>query len=490
MTSSTISHLSENIQVLRKMFRTIDFYIEYIQKINKTITSSSVALDLNDKEQAKKIYELSCMQSEKNKDCIAYDKFMDYMKAELDIDSIGDLISCTEDMLADRWLVTGQYNLMRSDLMAISWKFDRARNLYESERKNTKNQESVFSEADSQNNSVSHWNSVVIVTSENCYVKDSSGCDHVIKCTTKDGGEVINVKDEIWDGFKSVVKIFDPTDELLNLFRDNRQKRRVLLHFNVLNKGPTGDLKKILPSVKSKDEDNLAEVVEKIFTLQKMWICNKRRKVMNANPSSYQCLKTIIILQSLLPLINDDGIFKTNEQYNKELLDIERYVSGYITKNREEYNKQLVKRGIDADESIMKKYDKYFPISGFGDFAVLKYPQRLEDAMNYLRDIPPALRGLHQYLIAWEKDNSDLLASTILLYKADVKKIYDKTAKDILQNMNVTAEDDKKDPVIMEALHQACLDSMPSQPAFFQLANKCAHRQPLFVSNEIVYVDL
>lgn len=99
----------------------------------------------------------------------------------------------------------------------------------------------------------------------------------------------------------------------------------------------------------------------------------------------------------------------------------------YIRKNREEYNKELVKIKGGADEDIMKKHENYFPISGFSDFSILDCSQRLENAMGYIRSITPALRGLHRYLIDWEKDNSNLLESTILLYKTEVKRIYDKT---------------------------------------------------------------
>lgn len=58
---------------------------------------------------------------------------------ELGISSLGELLGYTESALADRWLITGQYNLMREALSNISWEYDRDMNVDITERNLQKN---------------------------------------------------------------------------------------------------------------------------------------------------------------------------------------------------------------------------------------------------------------------------------------------------------------------------------------------------------------
>lgn len=55
MSLSKISHLPENIKVLRKMFSTIDPYARCIERIRATIKQADLEVDLYDDEQAKEI---------------------------------------------------------------------------------------------------------------------------------------------------------------------------------------------------------------------------------------------------------------------------------------------------------------------------------------------------------------------------------------------------------------------------------------------------
>ena len=66
MSLSKISHLPENIKVLRKMFSTIDPYARCIERIRATIKQADLEVDLYDDEQAKEIYNLSCSSGGKN----------------------------------------------------------------------------------------------------------------------------------------------------------------------------------------------------------------------------------------------------------------------------------------------------------------------------------------------------------------------------------------------------------------------------------------
>lgn len=192
-----------------------------------------------------------------------------------------------------------------------------------------------------------------------------------------------------------------------------------------------------------------------------MWIWNKRKGTINNAPSNEQRLRTIKILQSMLPLIDDHGYSKIIEVYENELDQIEHMVNEYV-------------------KTCKDTPPLHLPISGFGDFTFFEYPQRLKEAIDYISEIPPALTGLQNYLISWEKSNSAWLVSTILLYKKRVKKMYDKN----------TAEEIKKNSEERKALEKACMDALPGESVFYELADRCFYSQPICVSGEIIYKDI
>ena len=455
MSLSKISHLPENIKVLRKMFSTIDPYARCIEQ-------ADLEVDLYDDEQAKEIYNLSCSSGGKNlpED---YDHFIEDMKVELGISSLGELLGYTESALADRWLITGQYNLMREALSNISWEYDRDMNVDITERNLQKKQKYVLAWAgsDGNENKVPYWSSVIIVTKTMCYVRDSSENDEVINCVT----EKVELPDDpekaLYQPFRSIVMAIDKSGELFNLFRIKTQQRPVLLYFNTVGEPAKDSIKEILPSIKSKTKESFAKFISDIFSLQEMWIWNKRKGTINNAPSNEQRLRTIKILQSMLPLIDDHGYSKIIEVYENELDQIEHMVNEYV-------------------KTCKDTPPLHLPISGFGDFTFFEYPQRLKEAIDYISEIPPALTGLQNYLISWEKSNSAWLVSTILLYKKRVKKMYDKN----------TAEEIKKNSEERKALEKACMDALPGESVFYELADRCFYSQPICVSGEIIYKDI
>lgn len=462
MSLSKISHLPENIKVLRKMFSTIDSYARCIERIRATIKQADLEVDLYDDEQAKEIYNLSCSSGGKNlpED---YDHFIEDMKVELGISSLGELLGYTESALADRWLITGQYNLMREALSNISWEYDRDMNVDITERNLQKKQKYVLAWAgsDGNENKVPYWSSVIIVTKTMCYVRDSSENDEVINCVT----EKVELPDDpekaLYQPFRSIVMAIDKSGELFNLFRIKTQQRPVLLYFNTVGEPAKDSIKEILPSIKSKTKESFAKFISDIFSLQEMWIWNKRKGTINNAPSNEQRLRTIKILQSMLPLIDDHGYSKIIEVYENELDQIEHMVNEYV-------------------KTCKDTPPLHLPISGFGDFTFFEYPQRLKEAIDYISEIPPALTGLQNYLISWEKSNSAWLVSTILLYKKRVKKMYDKN----------TAEEIKKNSEERKALEKACMDALPGESVFYELADRCFYSQPICVSGEIIYKDI
>lgn len=462
MSLSKISHLPENIKVLRKMFSTIDPYARRIERIRATIKQADLEVDLYDDEQAKEIYNLSCSSGGKNlpED---YDHFIEDMKVELGISSLGELLGYTESALADRWLITGQYNLMREALSNISWEYDRDMNVDITERNLQKKQKYVLAWAgsDGNENKVPYWSSVIIVTKTMCYVRDSSENDEVINCVT----EKVELPDDpekaLYQPFRSIVMAIDKSGELFNLFRIKTQQRPVLLYFNTVGEPAKDSIKEILPSIKSKTKESFAKFISDIFSLQEMWIWNKRKGTINNAPSNEQRLRTIKILQSMLPLIDDHGYSKIIEVYENELDQIEHMVNEYV-------------------KTCKDTPPLHLPISGFGDFTFFEYPQRLKEAIDYISEIPPALTGLQNYLISWEKSNSAWLVSTILLYKKRVKKMYDKN----------TAEEIKKNSEERKALEKACMDALPGESVFYELADRCFYSQPICVSGEIIYKDI
>lgn len=478
MALSVTSHLPENIKVLKKMFSTIDSYTRCIERIRATIEHANIEVDLYDDEQAKEIYNRSC-PSDGGSLPEGYNHFMENMKAELNISSLGELLSCTESALADRWLVTGQYNLMREALSNISWEYDRDMNADITERNLQKKQKYVLTWADSDENEnkVPYWNSVIIVTTTKCYVRDSLENDEVISCKTEKG-ELLNPEEALYKPFRSIVRTIDKSGELFNLFRIKTQQRPVLLYFNTVSKAEKDSIKEMLPSIKSKTKESFAKLISDIFALQEMWICNKREGTINNEPSNEQRLRTIKILQSMLPLIDDYGYSKTIEVYENELEQIERMVNEYVK--------------ICKDTPSL-----HLPISGFGDFTFFEYPQRLKDAIDYISELPPALTGLQKYLLSWEKSNSAWLVSTILLYKKRVKEMYDKNTMGIIQNARsilnddtITEEEIKKNSKERKALEKACMDALPGESIFYELADRCFYSQPICVSGEIIYKDI
>ena len=377
--------------------------------------------------------------------------------------SLGELLGYTESALADRWLITGQYNLMREALSNISWEYDRDMNVDITERNLQKKQKYVLAWAgsDGNENKVPYWSSVIIVTKTMCYVRDSSENDEVINCVT----EKVELPDDpekaLYQPFRSIVMAIDKSGELFNLFRIKTQQRPVLLYFNTVGEPAKDSIKEILPSIKSKTKESFAKFISDIFSLQEMWIWNKRKGTINNAPSNEQRLRTIKILQSMLPLIDDHGYSKIIEVYENELDQIEHMVNEYV-------------------KTCKDTPPLHLPISGFGDFTFFEYPQRLKEAIDYISEIPPALTGLQNYLISWEKSNSAWLVSTILLYKKRVKKMYDKN----------TAEEIKKNSEERKALEKACMDALPGESVFYELADRCFYSQPICVSGEIIYKDI
>ena len=430
--------------------------------MHRTIKQADLEVDLYDDEQAKEIYNLSCSSGGKNlpED---YDHFIEDMKVELGISSLGELLGYTESALADRWLITGQYNLMREALSNISWEYDRDMNVDITERNLQKKQKYVLAWAgsDGNENKVPYWSSVIIVTKTMCYVRDSSENDEVINCVT----EKVELPDDpekaLYQPFRSIVMAIDKSGELFNLFRIKTQQRPVLLYFNTVGEPAKDSIKEILPSIKSKTKESFAKFISDIFSLQEMWIWNKRKGTINNAPSNEQRLRTIKILQSMLPLIDDHGYSKIIEVYENELDQIEHMVNEYV-------------------KTCKDTPPLHLPISGFGDFTFFEYPQRLKEAIDYISEIPPALTGLQNYLISWEKSNSAWLVSTILLYKKRVKKMYDKN----------TAEEIKKNSEERKALEKACMDALPGESVFYELADRCFYSQPICVSGEIIYKDI
>ena len=461
------------------MFSTIDPYVRCIERIRATIKQANLEVDLYDDEQAKEIYNLSCPSGGKNlpED---YDYFIEDMKVNLGISSLGELLGYTESALADRWLITGQYNLMREALSNISWEYDRDMNVDITERNLQEKQKYVltWSGAEANENKAAYWNSIVIVTTTECYIRDSYGHDKVINCVTEKGEHLNDPGEALYQPFRSIVMTIDKSGELFNLFRIKTQQRPVLLYFNTVNKATRGTVKEILPSIKSKTKEAFGNLISDMFELHEMWIWNKREGTINNAPSNEQRLRTIKILQSMLPLIDDSGHSKTIEVYENELDRIERMVNEYV-------------------KTCKDTPPLHLPISGFGDFTFFEYPQRLKDAINYISELPPALTGLQKYLLSWEKSNSAWLVSTILLYKKRVKEMYDKNTMDIIQDVRsslnddtITEEEIKKNPEERKALEKACMDALPGESAFYELADRCFYSQPICVSGEIIYKDI
>lgn len=487
MELDSLRYLPENLRVLRKMFNTVDSYSTYIQLINtcietdkknssQTESGKTAKYDLRSKRYARKVYKQSLEKTAHKK----YDYFIEEMKAELGTDSLYELVGCTEAILADKWLTTGQYNLMREDLSHLSWEYDQDMNVDITERNLQKKQKYVLAWAgsDGSENKVPYWSSVIIVTKTMCYVRDSSENDEVINCVT----EKVELPDDpekaLYQPFRSIVMAIDKSGELFNLFRIKTQQRPVLLYFNTVGEPAKDSIKEILPSIKSKTKESFAKLISDIFSLQEMWIWNKREGTINNAPSNEQRLRTIKILQSMLPLIDDHGYSKTIEVYENELDQIEHMVNEYV-------------------KTCKDTPPLHLPISGFCDFTLFEYPQRLKTAIDYISKIPPALTGLQDYLNAWEKSNSSWLVSTILLYKDRVEELHDKKATEILKNLHdilkekgFTEGDIKKDPAAKKALEKACIEKMPTSQAFYELADHCFYDQPICVSGEIIYKDI
>ena len=60
------------------------------------------------------------------------------------------------------------------------------------------------------------------------------------------------------------------------------------------------------------------------------------------------------------------------------------------------------------------------------------------------------------------------------------KKMYDKN----------TAEEIKKNSEERKALEKACMDALPGESVFYELADRCFYSQPICVSGEIIYKDI
>ena len=201
--------------------------------------------------------------------------------------------------------------------------------------------------------------------------------DHV----TKKGVLLNDPGEALYQPFRSIVMTIDKSGELFNLFRIKTQQRPVLLYFNTVNKATRGTVKEILPSIKSTTKEAFGNLISDMFELHEMWIWNKREGTINNAPSNEQRLRTIKILQSMLPLIDDSGHSKIIEVYENELDRIERMVNEYV-------------------KTCKDTPPLHLPISGFGDFTFFEYPQRLKDAIDYISELPPALIGLQKYLLS------------------------------------------------------------------------------------------
>ena len=460
MESASLCHLPENLSVLRKMFNRVDFYSTCIQRIRTFLNDHSKCFDLTKPEHARTVY----TSSVEDFVSLQYDCFIDDMKAELTIDSIAKLIECSESTLADKWLVTGHYNLMKNDLSHISWELDRAMEVDGLESRAKKLQEDVPIQNSSDENHVPYWSSVIIITTTHFYAGDPW---NRLKPFEADGYKA----ETLYHNFSLVANFFDKTGKLFDLYRIKKPARPVQLYFRVPDATGVDAVKKALPSIRLKAKDDLAIIADKLYRLKKIWIHNERKKSVNKTPENGERLKTIKLLQSLLPCIDDNGFPKKKGVYQNELKEIEHFVNEYV-------------KSCSPCEQLS------LLIVGFGDFTLFEEPNRLRTAISYIEEIPDARQGLQDYLATWERQNNIDLTAMILLYKKQVKQLRDKAAAEILENVGATKEEVKKDPAALEALRKACLDRMPGKAAFYELVYRCFNSDPPCISDEIVYKDV
>ena len=268
MELDSLRYLPENLRVLRKMFNTVDSYSTYIQLINNCIetdkknssqteSGKTAKYDLRSKRYARKVYKQSLEKTTRKK----YDHFIEEMKAELGIDSLYELVGCTEAILADKWLTTGQYNLMREDLSHLSWEYDQDMNIYHRSVKEQKSQEDVLTWANPTMNQkhIPYWGSTIRVTTTRCYVMDSFGNEEN-QTVNKKNGETIDSR-KLYQAFRSITYIFDKTGALFDLYRIKTQERPVLLYFNTLSND--GDIRDYLSCTEPKSKRDLARIAKK-----------------------------------------------------------------------------------------------------------------------------------------------------------------------------------------------------------------------------------
>lgn len=251
------------------------------------------------------------------------------------------------------------------------------------------------------------------------------------------GEKSFSVGHSIYNPVKRILKEINEDHDLLYLFTTGKSQKDYL-YFNIFGEQaylrlqryfkdgtPPGKLyselyengvEQALKEISMPFDKSVTVFLNKIKRLRKIWVEDAHKLKVRENVSQLECKETILILQSLLPLIDENGEAKSEEKYQRELAQIATSLSDYTKKHN-------------------LPSDMILPLYGFADFYYYGYSTELKTSLKYLQKHPEALDGFQRCVVDWEKDNKKAMERTIVEYVEKVKaqEVKQKKTQELLQ---------------------------------------------------------
>ena len=439
----------ENNSISEIIRKKVSYYYKVVQAVEKRAKEEGIRTDLRFPEKSGLKYEniyqrLFQEQKLEELNCPPIDQFLEQAQKELGVQDLVDLLNRHSEAEIVRSII----EVLQRDLMQGKFEEDTCQIYDINEKTDTialkrwKEEQTVQSTLaqlmEHVETPATYWKSVLLFDSTLCYIgkpqKKSEKKSAVATAKSWDsatytiidpekGKEPISTGRIIYNPVKRILKKIDEGHDLLYLFTTGKS-RKDYLYFNIFGEqayfriqkyfkdgtppaklyselyenGVEQALKEMnMPSPKS-----VTVFLNKIKRLKKIWIEDARTWKVRENISQLEGKETILILQSLLPLIDENGEAKSEEKYQRELAQIATSLSDYTKKH-----------ALSSDMIL--------PLYGFADFYYYGYSTKLKTALKYLQKHPEALDGFQRCVTDWERDNKKAMERMVVEYVEKVK---------------------------------------------------------------------
>ena len=439
----------ENNSIIKTIYKKASYYYKVIQAVVKRAKEEGIRTDLLFPEKSEPKYEniYQCLFQEQKLEelnCPPIDQFIEQAREELGVQDFVGLINYHSEAeirgsileVLQQDVTQGKFEEDAGQIYDINEKADTiALKRWKEEQTVQSMLTQLMEHAEAP---ATYWKSVLLFNSTLCYIgkplKKSetrsatatarSGGSKTYDINDPEKGEKsFSVGRSIYNPVKRILKEIDEGRDLLYLFTTGKSQKDYL-YFNIFGEQaylrlqryfkdgtPPGKLyselyengvERALKEMSMPSDKSVTVFLSKIERLRKIWIEDARKWKVRENVSQLECKETILILQSLLPLIDENGEAKSEEKYQRELAQIATSLSDYTQKHN-------------------LPSDMILPLYGFADFYYYGYSTKLKTALKYLQKHPEALDGFQRCVAGWEKDNKKAMERMVVEYAEKVK---------------------------------------------------------------------